>query len=148
MTASTFAFDKAEDSPGFLLWQTTISWQREIKQALAPFDITHAQFVILALLLWCEEQKQTPIQSFLVTKSKLDKMTVSQTLKKLSALGLVKRQEHSNDTRAKCISLTKNGRVLIKELVPIVESIDEQFFSALAVKDRKILVGLLNAIIF
>lgn len=147
MTSSTFGFKKAEDSPGFLLWQTTISWQREIKQALAPFNIAHAQFVILALLLWCEEQKQMPIQNFLVTKSKLDKMTVSQTLKKLSVLGLVKRQEHSSDTRAKCISLTKNGRVLIKKLVPIVENIDEQFFSALTIKNRKVLVELLNMIV-
>ena len=38
MTNSPFGFDAPEDSPGFLLWQTTISWQRMIKQALELYD--------------------------------------------------------------------------------------------------------------
>jgi len=42
----------AEDSPGLLLWQTTIFWQRMIKKALEPYGISHAQFVIMVILLW------------------------------------------------------------------------------------------------
>ena len=34
MKKADFNFDKAEDSTGFLLWQVTNLWQREIKKAL------------------------------------------------------------------------------------------------------------------
>lgn len=41
MSELPFGFDKPADSPGFLLWQTTITWQRLIKDALEPYDISH-----------------------------------------------------------------------------------------------------------
>lgn len=56
MSDIPFGFAKPEDSPGFLLWQTTIIWQRRIKKALESHDISHAQFVIMAILLWFETQ--------------------------------------------------------------------------------------------
>ena len=71
-----------EDSPGFLLWQTTISWQRMIKKALESHDISHAQFVIMAILLWWHSKEKDVTQIDIVTMSKLDKMTVSKSLKK------------------------------------------------------------------
>jgi hypothetical protein len=49
-----FSFDAPEDSPGLLLWQTTVTWQRQIKKALDPYDIAHAQFVIMAITFWFE----------------------------------------------------------------------------------------------
>jgi MarR family transcriptional regulator, organic hydroperoxide resistance regulator len=48
MSNLPFGFDRPEDSHGFLLWQTTMIWQRQIKQALEPYNISHAQFVIMA----------------------------------------------------------------------------------------------------
>ena len=41
-----------EDSPGFLLWHVTLRWQRDIAAALAPLDLTHVQFVLLATTWW------------------------------------------------------------------------------------------------
>ena len=63
MPKSAFGFEEPEDSPGFLLWQVTVSWQRAIKSALEPYKITHPQFVIMALLMWFTEQGIDPIQS-------------------------------------------------------------------------------------
>ena len=54
---SNFQVKKAEDSSGFLLWQVTTLWQREIKHALKMVDLSHSEFVILASLLWFKEQK-------------------------------------------------------------------------------------------
>lgn len=63
MPKSSFGFAALEESPGLLLWQVSISWQRQIKTKLDPYGISHAQFVILAVLLWCEEtQRITPIK--------------------------------------------------------------------------------------
>ena len=98
-----FGFDKPEDSPGFLLWQTTMVWQRLIKKALEAHDISHAQFVIMATLLWFEAHHYDTTQILIVNWSKLDKMTVSKSLKKLVVQGLVKRMEHQTDTRAKTV---------------------------------------------
>jgi len=41
-TDNTFSVEKAEESSGFLLWQVTNLWQREIKKALDEFGLTHS----------------------------------------------------------------------------------------------------------
>lgn len=35
MTNLPFEFEKPQDSPGFLLWQATTLWQRQIKKPLS-----------------------------------------------------------------------------------------------------------------
>lgn len=145
--ASVFSIDKPEESPGFLLWQTTITWQRLIKKALDIHQISHAQFVILAITLWHESENHEVSQSEIIRQSKLDKMTVSKAFKKLVGKGYVKRMEHSEDTRAKSASLTKKGRELISKLVPIIEKIDKDFFGVLKKPDQQSLINVLNNLI-
>jgi DNA-binding MarR family transcriptional regulator len=145
--SSVFSIDQPEESPGFLLWQTTITWQRLIKKALDIYHISHAQFVILAITLWNESKNHEVSQSLIIRQSKLDKMTVSKSFKKLVIEGYVKRMEHKKDTRSKTVYLTKKGKALISKLVPIVEKIDEEFFGVLKKNDQKFLVNILNNII-
>jgi DNA-binding MarR family transcriptional regulator len=127
---NSFGFKAPEASPGFLLWQTTVVWQKMIKSALKPYGISHAQFVILAVTLWLSEHNIIPNQTLLADKTKLDKMTVSAALKQLRDKGLVYRQEHNKDLRAKTITLTQKGKVLTQKLVSSVERVDKQFFHA------------------
>jgi DNA-binding MarR family transcriptional regulator len=131
MSKSTFGFDKPELSSGFLLWQVSTIWQRKIKHALSEFGVSHPQFVMMALLLWCHEQGISPNQSYLIEQTQLDKMTVSNTLKRLVSEGLVKRVACEEDTRAKRITLSKVGMALTKKCVPVVEGIDAQLFKPL-----------------
>lgn len=126
-----FGFTRAEDSPGFLLWQVTTMWQRRIKDALNAYNISHAQFVIMAIIRWFEKTEQIPTQVLIADFSKLDKMTISKSLKKLSVDGYILRATLKEDTRAKCSWLTKEGRDLVANLVPMVEKIDEEFFGVL-----------------
>lgn len=139
-----FGFDKPQDSLGFLLWQTTITWQRLIKKAIDPFNISHAQFVIMALLLWFEAHNHDTTQIMIANWSKLDKMTVSKSLKKLVAQGLVNRIEHKTDTRAKSVTLTEKGKTLIHQLVPLVEQIDTEFFEQILQNDQETLIQILD----
>ena len=132
-----FKVKEADHSLGFLLWKTTTVWQRLIKKALEPFEVSHAQFVLMASLLWFEIQKKKLTQVDLIDLSKLDKMTVSSSLKKLSAQNFVSRKESEEDTRAKIVSLTTKGRNLAKKLVPLVEEVDQKFFSELKKNERK-----------
>lgn len=147
MDNSVFGFDQPEESPGFLLWQTTITWQRLIKKALDPYDISHAQFVILAITMWFESNNQAVSQSLIIRQSKLDKMTVSKSLKKLVLDNYVKRMEHKDDTRAKAVLLTKKGKLLISKLVPIVEKVDDDFFHGIKKADRVSLINLLSDLV-
>lgn len=141
---SAFGFEAPEDSPGFLLWQTTVTWQRLIKKALEPHDISHAQFVIMAVSLWLEEHHQDPTQVAIARLSKLDKMTVSKSLKKLVVQGYVSRKESQRDTRAKWVHLTSQGKSLVSKLIPLVEQIDAEFFGAVPQADQRNLIQILG----
>lgn len=131
MSTSPFGFEKPKHSPGFSLWQTTMCWQRLIKQALEPYNISHAQFVILACLLWRTKKQKTTMQVDIIKMSKLDKMTISKSLKKLATMNLLTRTESALDTRAKIVRLTISGTDFATKLVPIIENIDKQFFGKL-----------------
>jgi len=132
----------AKQSLGFLLWQVTTIWQREIKTALEPLGLSHSGFVLLASLLWFEEQEVIVTQTTLIEHTKLDKMTVSKSLKVLEKNGFVLRTENEKDTRAKTILLSDEGRSLAIESVKIVEGVDGSFFSAITAEERDILNGL------
>ena len=45
-------FKGPEESPGFLLWQVSTKWRRQIETTLAALDLTHVQFVLLASIGW------------------------------------------------------------------------------------------------
>ena len=147
MSKSSFGFEKPEQSPGFLLWQTTITWQRLIKKALEPYNVSHAQFVVMAILLWFKEHNNQATQGILINWSKLDKMTVSKSLKKLVSQKLVVREENETDTRSKKVSLTHQGKNLIRQLVPIIEQIDAHFFSIIPHNNQQSLINTLSILV-
>lgn len=126
-----FQFDKAEDSSGFLLWQVTNLWQREIKKALEKHGLTHSQFVLLASIHWLTLSKQDVTQILLSSHTKIDPMTTSTVLRTLQTKGFIKRQEHATDTRAKTVSLTDKGIKTVMLAVKTVEQFDNEFFSPL-----------------
>ena len=131
---NTFSVSEASESSGFLLWQVTNLWQREIKKALAPFGITHSQFVILASIHWMTLHKTEVTQIALSAHTKIDPMTISTVLRTLQDKQLLQREEHATDTRAKVVVLTDAGKKLVKQAVVAVERFDEQFFRVLGNK--------------
>lgn len=131
---SSFIVEKAEDSSGFLLWQVTNLWQREIKKALEQYDLTHSQYVLMASIHWLQLQKQEVTQIVLSSHTKIDPMTTSTVLRTLEKKEYIKRKEHKTDTRAKTIQLTKKGTEIIKLAIVAVENFDNDFFSKLGNK--------------
>ncbi|WP_207535896.1 MarR family winged helix-turn-helix transcriptional regulator [Desertivirga arenae] len=134
---NTFSVDKAEESSGFLLWQVTNLWQREIKKALDVYGLTHSQFVLLASAHWLTLHQSEVTQVALSSHSKIDPMTTSTVLRTLQQKGLIQRQEHLKDTRAKTVELTTKGKELVKKAVVTVESFDREFFSRLGNKTKE-----------
>jgi DNA-binding MarR family transcriptional regulator len=126
-----FSVEKAEESSGFLLWQVTNLWQREIKKALEQHNITHSQFVLMASIYWLTLHNQEVTQIVLSSHTKIDPMTTSTVLRTLQQKGYVQRQEHLTDTRAKTVVLTEMGKEIAIKAVKTVEKFDNDFFSIL-----------------
>jgi len=135
---NTFSVERAEDSSGFLLWQVTNLWQREIKKALEEFGLTHSQYVLLASIHWLTLHNQEVTQVVLSNHTKIDPMTTSTVLRTLQQKGFLQRKEHVTDTRAKTVELTKEGVKIIKMAVVAVEKFDKEFFSLLGNKTTEL----------
>jgi DNA-binding MarR family transcriptional regulator len=118
------------DSPGFLLWHATLRWQRGIARALAPLDLTHVQFVLLACTWWLNEQGEHPSQIALAAQAGTDIKMTSQVLRSLERKGLVEREVDATDTRARRLHATKSGARLAPRAIAVVEQVDADFFAA------------------
>jgi len=129
-----FNVEKPEESSGFLLWQVTNLWQREIKKALEEVGLTHSQFVLMANIHWLTIHKEEVTQIILSDNTKIDPMTTSTVLRTLQQKGFIERHEHLTDTRAKTVGLTTNGKKIIKKAIVKVVSFDADFFSVLGDK--------------
>jgi DNA-binding MarR family transcriptional regulator len=116
-------------SPGFLLWHATLRWQRDITAALAPLDLTHVQFVLLACTWWLNTQGERPNQLALARQAGTDVMMTSQVLRALEAKGLIEREIDATDTRAKQLRITSIGAELAPRAIAAVEQVDARFFS-------------------
>lgn len=121
-----------QDSPGFLLWRTTLHWQRGITAALRPTGLTHVQFVLLATVWWLSDQAATatdlPSQRRVAEHAAADVMMTSQVLRVLERRGLVARTTDPSDARVKRLTVTTDGRQLAERAVAIVERADAEFF--------------------
>jgi DNA-binding MarR family transcriptional regulator len=117
------------DSPGFLLWHATLRWQRGIAQALAPLDVTHVQFVLLACTWWLNEQGAHPNQVAVAAQAGTDIKMTSQVLRSLERKGLIERAVDTADTRARLLHVTRRGAALAKRAIAIVEEVDARFFA-------------------
>lgn len=125
--ASRFAVPEA--SAGYLLWQVTHLWQRQVEAALVELNLTHLQFVLLAGIGWLTRHGALVTQVQLAEFCKIDVMQISQVVRKLELKKLVRRSTHPSDTRAKVLTLTLTGATALQQAVPLVESLDSQFFS-------------------
>jgi len=126
-----FHFKSPGDSPGYLLGQVTLLWQRKLKKVLDPLDLTQTQFVLLAALGWLSKKNDIVTQVDIANQSNSDRMMVSKVLRALEEKGFLSRQEHDTDTRAKTIKLTSNGELVLQKAIIAVENADLVFFATL-----------------
>src|SRR6516164_11465679 len=115
-------------SPGFWLWHATLRWQREIAAALAPFGLTHVQFVLLSCAWWMNDHGLVPNQLQLARQAGTDVKMTSQVVRKLEAKGLLERETDPDDTRARRLKITPEGTELALRAIEHVERADAAFF--------------------
>ncbi|MGW6573124.1 MarR family winged helix-turn-helix transcriptional regulator [Streptomyces sp. NPDC054945] len=129
------------ESPGFLLWHATLRWQRDIATALAPLDLTHVQFVLLACTWWLNGQGEHPNQLAVARQAGTDVKMTSQVLRTLEQKGLVAREVDPADTRAKRLRVTEAGAELAPRAIAAVEHADAEFFRPVPLGDAVALLG-------
>ncbi|MEU7423739.1 MarR family winged helix-turn-helix transcriptional regulator [Streptomyces sp. NPDC040750] len=129
------------DSPGFLLWHATLRWQRDIATALAPLDLTHVQFVLLACTWWLNTQGEHPNQLALARQAGTDVKMTSQVLRVLEHKGLIEREADPSDARAKRLRVTDTGADLAPRAIAAVERADARFFQPVPLDDAVALLG-------
>ena len=142
MSASSFE-DPAAESPGFLLWQVNLAWQRGITAALRPLGLTHVQFVLLACTWWLGRSGNEPNQVDVANQAGTDPKMTSEVLRKLEAAGLLLRSVDAKDTRARRVRVTEAGGELARRAVGVVEDADAAFFGAEAAAATSVLRALM-----
>ncbi|MGN8050698.1 MarR family winged helix-turn-helix transcriptional regulator [Curtobacterium sp. 22159] len=120
----------AVSSPGLALWRVTNAWQRRIRTALAPHDLTHVQYVLLASLTWMDRTEPVT-QRDLARHAGLDVMMTSQVVRALEAKGFVVRERHPTDRRAVALEPTPSGTGLANRATRDVEAADHAYFAGM-----------------
>ncbi|MBE9463676.1 MarR family winged helix-turn-helix transcriptional regulator [Dyadobacter subterraneus] len=126
-----FHFKKPEESPGYLLGQLTMLWQRKQKRVLDPLDLTSTQFALLCALAWLSRESDKVTQVDIANQGNADRMMVSKVLRTLEEKEFITRHDHPIDTRAKLIKLTTKGEVVLQKAIICVENADLEFFNEL-----------------
>lgn len=131
---------------GFLLWQAANRWQRAQRAALARFDLTPVQLLLLAGLSELSAQAGNVVkQAALARHCRCDVMMTSQVVRSLEARGLIARAAHVDDARARAVTLTSKGKQQVADAAPVLAAIDERYFKVIGA-DRPAFAGALAAL--
>ncbi|MEO7719317.1 MAG: MarR family transcriptional regulator [Capsulimonas sp.] len=124
-------YGSPNESPGFQLWRVSNLWQRQIRKALLPLELTHVQYAILTVTAWLSDGDEPMTQAEISRLAGTDEMMTSQVVRALEKRGLLSRERHRQDFRAFQILVTDAGRELAERAIACVEATDEAFFAKL-----------------
>ena len=105
--------------------------------------VTADQFVLLA----CLAEEDAITQQELAHRASSDPSTVRAMLVLLEGRGLVARERHPDDSRARVVTLTARGRRLTGRLWKTSEPIRVQMLSGFSADEARLLVGCLHRLI-
>lgn len=137
-------FEGPEQSPGFLLWQVSTKWRREVETALAAINLTLPQFVLLANIGWLTRHHTDVTQVELARHCSTDVNMTSQVLRTLEQKGYIERYRREGDERSKFPRLTRKGAKLVEQAIPLVEGVDDHFFGRLNQKTTEKYIDILQ----
>jgi DNA-binding MarR family transcriptional regulator len=120
-----------EEIPGFLLWQASNIWYRNMKNTLKKFGTTFTQFTILVSLIYLSRKNQNINQKQIARHAKLDIMMTSDVLKTLESKKLVTRCQNPDDRRHNSMKITQEGVDLALKIFEHVNYADIKFFKVL-----------------
>lgn len=106
---------------------------------LKEWDLTNAQYDILSRIAEAKTLSQQELaDQLLVTKA-----NITQVIKKLEQLRLVKKEK---EWKTNYISLSEKGKTVYKEANQVLEEFQQDFFNKLTIEEKKQLLKLLRKI--
>lgn len=121
------------NSLGYCLAKSSQLIKERFDQELEKYHIVTAQSGILTILM-----KEAPINQLdLGTKIGIDKATMVKLIDGLEELQYVERTVDENDRRAKLLTLTKEGKKLVKIIIEKRHEIEEDLLSEFNKKERE-----------
>lgn len=142
----TFRDQGTDIGPGLLLARAARKWSRALDAGLSELDLSPTLHALLDGIERLSTDGEPITQTRLARATHLDVMLASKALRTLEERGLIEREDHPGDTRAKDLSLTKEGINVLKRAHKIVGKIEKDMFTASGFTDkaRKSIVSLLN----
>lgn len=117
-----------ERAVGFVMWRIVHRYQREVDQALRPFELTHLQFVVLTLVAWQARSGETVTQAALARFGDIHPMQLSNVLKVLEQKNAIVRTRAPLNALAKHVEITSAGISSLHSALPIVTKIQARLF--------------------
>ncbi|MHC3467326.1 MarR family winged helix-turn-helix transcriptional regulator [Streptomyces sp. 7R007] len=118
-------------TPGFLVWRLSTKWRVAVDRAVAPLGLTHAQYSLLASLYGMRRAGERPSQRRLADHTGLEPLYVSKLARALEGAGLVERARDPRDPRAVQLTLTEQGRDVVRRAIDVVHGLLEQLLEPL-----------------
>jgi MarR family transcriptional regulator, temperature-dependent positive regulator of motility len=106
-------------------------------------DLTPRQVAVLATVAQNEGLSQTGI----VERTGIDRSTLADLVRRLKKKGLLERRRTKEDARAYAVTLSDEGRRVLRTIEPLAKRVDEQILAALPPKARPLLITALQSIV-
>ena len=106
-------------------------------------DLTPRQVAVLITVAQNEGLSQTGI----VERTGIDRSTIAELVRRLKKKGLLNRRRVEEDTRTYAVTLTDEGRRVLRRIEPLAKRADEQILATLPPKDRPLFIAALQSIV-
>ncbi|GAA4628020.1 hypothetical protein GCM10023196_042660 [Actinoallomurus vinaceus] len=140
---ATASLGAPEKAVGFVMWRVLHRYLREVDRALAPLDLTHLQFMTLAMAGWLGRTDEPVTQARLARSSDIHPMQISHMLKTLETKGMVVRPRGA-DVRTKHVEVTEAGVTALRDALPLVIDVQQRLFGDAGGPDGDLLNTLLS----
>jgi DNA-binding MarR family transcriptional regulator len=125
--------------PGFMLWQASKLWQRQLNVALKSYGIGNTEFVLLGNAVRLAQLGRNVTPAMLMNATKVDRMTASQTIRSLEKKQLIERTNTPEDKRTFYIVPTAAGAQLADDALGKVIEAHAKFFAPLGNETKQYL---------
>ena len=130
------------DHTGYWMRIVSNAVSQEFARKVSGEDVTVAEWSFMRALY--DSQPTSP--SILAEKMGMTKGAISKLAERLTAKGLVAREESRDDRRAHSLSLTREGRAKIPVLASLADENDAEFFGVLTKEEHETLDRILRVL--
>lgn len=130
-------------SVGYLVNRVRTALFNALDQELAPLEVTSAQYVIMAQLIY--GMADSPSQ--LCQSISYDPGAMTRMIDRLEAKGLIRRVRHPQDRRALTLELTNEGKAVFPRMRVLVIDVLNRFLRGFTKAEARQLEGLLQRVL-